>query len=97
MIFNLLRGERPLLFFTIVSALFAAVSVILGYGVVVEFLRTGLVPKFPTAILATGLAILSALSLSCAFILDTVTRARRSAAMLAYLSVPRWRADGRDA
>ncbi len=96
MIFNLLRGERPLLFFTIVSALFAVVSVTLGYGVVVEFLRTGLVPKFPTAILATGLAILSALSLSCAFILDTVTRARRSAAMLAYLSVPRWSADGRD-
>jgi len=96
MIFNLLRGERPLLFFTIVSVLFAVVSVTLGYGVVVEFLRTGLVPKFPTAILATGLAILSALSLSCAFILDTVTRARRSAAMLAYLSVPRWSADRRD-
>jgi glycosyltransferase involved in cell wall biosynthesis len=90
MIFNLLRGERPLLFFTMVSALFAAASVILGYGVVVEFLRTGLVPKFPTAILATGLAILAALSLSCAFILDTVTRSRRSAAMLAYLAVPRW-------
>jgi glycosyltransferase involved in cell wall biosynthesis len=97
MIFNLLRGERPLLFFTIVSALFAAASVILGYGVVVEFLRTGLVPKFPTAILATGLAILSALSLSCAFILDTVTRSRRSAAMLAYLAVPRWRAGSLDA
>jgi glycosyltransferase involved in cell wall biosynthesis len=90
MIFNLLRGERPLLFFTMVSALFAAASVILGYGVVVEFLRTGLVPKFPTAILATGLAILAALSLSCAFILDTVTRSRRSASMLAYLAVPRW-------
>jgi glycosyltransferase involved in cell wall biosynthesis len=90
MIFNLLRGERPLLFFTMVSVLFAAASVILGYGVVVEFLRTGLVPKFPTAILATGLAILAALSLSCAFILDTVTRSRRSASMLAYLAVPRW-------
>jgi glycosyltransferase involved in cell wall biosynthesis len=97
MIFNLVRGERPLLFFTIVSVLFALSSIILGYGVVVEFLRTGLVPKFPTAILATGLAILSALSLSCAFILDTVTRARRSAAMLAYLAVPRWGADSRDA
>ncbi len=97
MIFNLVRGERPLLFFTIVSVLFAAASIILGYAVVVEFLRTGLVPKFPTAILATGLAILSALSLSCAFILDTVTRARRSAAMLAYLAMPRWQAGSRDA
>jgi glycosyltransferase involved in cell wall biosynthesis len=96
MIFNLVRGERPLLFFTIVSIIFAAASVILGYRVVVEFLQTGLVPKFPTAILSTGLAILSALSLSCAFILDTVTRARRSAAMLAYLAVPRWR-NGPDA
>ena len=96
MIFNLVRGERPLLFFTIVSIMFASASVILGYRVVVEFLQTGLVPKFPTAILSTGLAILSALSLSCAFILDTVTRARRSAAMLVYLAVPRWR-NGPDA
>ncbi len=91
-IFNLLRGERPLLFFTLVSALLAFVSLVLAYPVILEFLRTGLVPRFPTAILATGLAILAALSLACAFTLDTVTRGRRAFATLAYLAVPRWSA-----
>jgi glycosyltransferase involved in cell wall biosynthesis len=88
MIFDLVRKERPLLFFTGTAILFALLSLILTYPVVTEFLRTGLVPRFPTAILATGLAILSALSLACGFVLDTVTRGWRSMAMLAYLSIP---------
>ncbi len=92
-IFNLMRGERPLLFFTIISFVLCAASLLLGYPVVVEFLRTGLVPRFPTAILATGLAILSALSLACGFTLDTVTRGRRLATKLAYLAIPRWSPD----
>ncbi|HVW87060.1 MAG TPA: hypothetical protein VHB50_20380, partial [Bryobacteraceae bacterium] len=93
-IFNLLRGERPLLFFTVLSAVLACASIVLAYPIILEFLRTGLVPRFPTAILATGLAILSALSLACAFTLDTVTRGRRAAAMLAYLAIPRWQIGG---
>jgi hypothetical protein len=88
MIFDLVRKERPLLFFTGTAILFALLSLILTYPVVTEFLRTGLVPRFPTAILATGLAILSALSLACGLVLDTVTRGWRSMAMLAYLSIP---------
>lgn len=90
MIFDLVRGERPLLFFSLTSFLFAIVSLSLGYPIVMQFLRTGLVPRFPTAILATGVAILSALSLASAFVLDTVTRSRRSAIKLSYLAIPRW-------
>jgi glycosyltransferase involved in cell wall biosynthesis len=89
-IFNLLRGERPLLFFTLVAAVLECISVVLAYPILVEYLRTGLVPRFPTAILSTGLSILSALSLACAFTLDTVTRGRKALTMLTYLSVPRW-------
>jgi len=91
-IFDLVREERPLMFFSGWSLLLAIVSVVLAYPIVVEFIETGLVPRFPTAILATGLGILSALSLVSGFILDTVTRGRRAAAMLAYLAIPRWSA-----
>jgi glycosyltransferase involved in cell wall biosynthesis len=90
MIFNLVREERPLFFFAWTSLLFAVISIVLAYPLITEYLRTGLVPRFPTAILATGLALLSALSLTCGFVLDTVTRGRRSVAMLAYLSIPAW-------
>ena len=88
MIFDLVREERPLFFFTWIALLFATVSAILAYPVVTGFRVLGPVPRFPTAILATGLAILSALSLTCGFVLDTVTRGRRSMAILAYLAIP---------
>jgi glycosyltransferase involved in cell wall biosynthesis len=90
MIFDLVRGERPLLFFSLTSLVLEIISLSLGYPIVMEFLHTGLVPRFPTAILATGVAILSALSLASGFVLDTVTRSRRSAIRLAYLAIPRW-------
>src|SRR5947207_2567766 len=86
--------ERPLLFFSIISAIFALTSLGLAYPVIVEFLKTGLVRRFPTAILATGMAILAALSLANAFILDTVTRGRRSDALLHALAIARWEGDG---
>ena len=65
-----------------------------GCPVVVEFVETGLVRRFPTAILATGMAILAALSLASAFILDTVTHGRRSDALLHALAIERWEGDG---
>jgi len=46
------------------------------------------VPRQPTAILATGLVLLSALSFVSGLILDTVTRGRREMRRLAYLAVP---------
>lgn len=93
-IFHLFREERPLLFFSLISALFALTSLGLAYPVIVEFLETGLVRRFPTAILATGMAILAALSLASAFILDTVTHGRRSDALLHALAIERWEDDG---
>jgi energy-converting hydrogenase Eha subunit A len=86
-IFKLTHTERPLLFFSTCSAVFATVSLALGVPIILEFLRTGLVPRFPTAILVTGLAILAALSLASGFVLDTVTQGRREMAKLAYLRI----------
>ena len=83
---RLFTAERPLAFYGVVALSMAMLSVLLGVPVVLEWLRTGLVPRFPTAILATGLMILAALSFFAGLILDTVTRGRRELRMLAYLN-----------
>jgi glycosyltransferase involved in cell wall biosynthesis len=84
----LLREERPLLFFRSVFLVFALASVLAGAPVVTEYVQTGLVPRLPTAVLATGLMVLAFLSLTCGLILDTVTRGRWEAKRMAYLSIP---------
>ena len=84
----LLKEERPLAFFSVVFAVLATVSVLLSVPVIIEFLETGLVPRFPTAILSTGLMVLAFLALACGFILDTVTRGRRELKRLSYLRIP---------
>ncbi|ODP36103.1 glycosyltransferase family 2 protein [Sphingomonas turrisvirgatae] len=87
-ILTLYRIEKPILFFGWIAALLAAVAVILSVPLAVTYAETGLVPRFPTAILATGLVILSALSLFAGLILDTVVRGRREMRRLAYLAQP---------
>jgi glycosyltransferase involved in cell wall biosynthesis len=84
----LFRFERPLLFFGGLGALLAAVAVGLAIPLVITYLQTGLVPRFPTAILATGLMLLAALNGFCGLILDTVVRGRREVRRLAYLALP---------
>ena len=86
MILNLYRAERPMAFFGLGGAVLIAVSLVLGIPIIVTFLQTGLVTRFPTAILATGLMILAFLSTACGFILETVTRGRREMKLLAYLA-----------
>ena len=77
-----------MLFFGIIAAAFALLSVILAIPLGVTYAETGLVPRFPTAILATGLMILAFLNLFAGLILDTVVRGRREVRRLAYLSFP---------
>ena len=70
-IFNLYRDYQPLKFFGIVALLLAAVSLILFVPVFTEFLKTGLVPRFPTLIVSTVMMLAAFLSLVCGLILDT--------------------------
>ncbi len=84
----LVKEERPLPFFGAIGGLLALLSVILAWPVVLTFMETGLVPRFPTAILATGLMLLASLSLTCGLVLDSVTRSRQEAKRLRYLSIP---------
>jgi len=92
-ILRLFREERPLTFFSIIGSVLIAAALALGYRVLAEFLATGLVPHFPSAILATGLVLSGLLSFVCGLVLDTVTRGRLESKFLAYLSVPAYDAD----
>ncbi len=84
----LVREERPLVFFATIALIFAAAATLMGAPVVSEYLQTGLVPRLPTAVLATGLMVIACLSLTCGLILDTVTRGRWEAKRMAYLAIP---------
>jgi glycosyltransferase involved in cell wall biosynthesis len=85
---KLFRTERPMQFFSIIAAFFFVLSVMISIPVFRTFFETGLVPRLPTAILATSLMLLSFLSLMSGLILDTVTRGRRELKRLTYLSYP---------
>ena len=85
---TLYRKERPVLFYGVISAVLMLVAVILAMPLFITYLETGLVPRFPTAILATGLVIVAVLSFFAGLILDTVTRGRREMRRLAYLAQP---------
>ena len=84
----LVKEERPLLFFSAVAALLAGFAVALGVPVLLEFMRTGLVPRLPTAVLATGLVLLASLAATCGMILDSGARGRKEMKRLAYLAIP---------
>jgi len=84
-IVGLYRSERPLTFFSAIGIALAAVSVILAIPIFVTFVEQGIVPRIPTAILATGLMLLAFLSIVAGLVLDTVTRGRREMKLIAFL------------
>ena len=86
-IFGLMASERPRLLFGIVAAVLAVISVVLAVPLLVTWLQTGLVPRFPTAILCVGTMLLAALVLGFGWLLHVVTRGRIEAKRLAYLAL----------
>ena len=87
-IVTLYRIERPLLFFGAIGGLLAFLALVLGIPLAITYYHTHLVPRLPTAIMATGLIILAALCFFAGLILDTVVRGRREVRRLAYLGHP---------
>jgi hypothetical protein len=83
---TLYRVERPVLFYGGLGALLLVAAIVLAVPLVITYLDTGLVPRFPTAILVTGMVIVAVLSFFAGLILDTVTRGRREVRRLAYLA-----------
>ena len=86
-IVTLYRVERPTLFYGSIGALLVVLAIVLAVPLVVTYVHTGLVPRFPTAILVTGMTIVAVLCFFTGLILDTVTRGRREVRRLAYLSL----------
>ncbi len=82
---RLFSTERPFTFYGGISLALAVVAVVLALPVIDTYLQTGLVPRFPTAILSTGLMLMSALSFFAGLILATVTKGRREMKALFYL------------
>lgn len=85
---TLYRVERPVLFYGGIAALLTLAAIVISIPLLITYLDTGLVPRFPTAILATGMVIVAVLSFFAGLILDTVTRGRREMRRLAYLAYP---------
>jgi glycosyltransferase involved in cell wall biosynthesis len=81
-------SERPFSFFGIVASSIAAVAIILSIPIILEYLRAGVVPRFPTAILSASMMVCALLSFACGLILDNVTRGRHEVKRLTYLAIP---------
>jgi glycosyltransferase involved in cell wall biosynthesis len=86
-ILYLIKEERPLQFFGFVFAALTLLSLAAAAPLFVEYAKTGLVPRLPTAVLAAATMLLAFLSLACGIILDTVTLGRREAKRMRYLQI----------
>lgn len=86
LIINLFRHERPLQFYGLIGLILAAISILLGIPVVIEFIQTGKVPRFPTAILASAIGIIAVVFFSIGLINDSIARARKEIKMLAFIA-----------
>lgn len=84
----LLKEVRPMFFFTTIASVPAVAAVLLAWPLLLTYLETGLVPRFPTAILSTGLMSVSFVFMVCGIILDSVTRGRRELKRMSYLNIP---------
>jgi hypothetical protein len=84
----LIKEERPLSFFSLIGLGLFLAAVAIFIPVFIEYLQTGLVRRFPTAILATALVLTAMLSIVCGLVLNTVTLGRREMKRLFYLQQP---------
>jgi glycosyltransferase involved in cell wall biosynthesis len=85
---NLMRNERPLLFFSLIGLVLFAIAIVLGVPILLRYLDLGDVPRIPTAILCTGLGVIAVLCVATGLILDLVAHVRREARRLVYLQHP---------
>jgi hypothetical protein len=83
----LLKETRPAFFFGMLASGLALLSVVLAIPLAETWLATGLVPRLPTAILCTGLILLSGLMMTCGLILDSLARSRVEQKRILYLAV----------
>lgn len=76
-VFRLFKEYKPYVFFSSISLIFLIISFIFGFGVVVEYFKTGLVPRFPTLIFSLFMLIISIFMFICGIILEVVVKKHR--------------------
>lgn len=82
-----LRLHRPLFVFGTFSVIGATISIVLAAPLLLEYLDTGLVPRFPTAILAASMMLAAILVFFVGVILDAQARYFSETKRLAYLGI----------
>jgi glycosyltransferase involved in cell wall biosynthesis len=87
-ILNLLRNERPLFFFFWIALVLFAVSGLLAIPLFTEFAATGKVPRLPTAVLCSAIAVIGVVSIATGLVLDLIAHVRREVKRLAYQQHP---------
>ncbi|MFZ3357297.1 MAG: glycosyltransferase [Xanthobacteraceae bacterium] len=86
-VLKIYRSERPLSLFGAFGVALIIMAIGLAIPLVITYVQEGIVPRLPTAVLSTGLVVVAFLSIACGLILDTVTRGRREAKLIAYLAL----------
>jgi glycosyltransferase involved in cell wall biosynthesis len=86
-ILKMFSQERPLMFFGAIGAALGLLALTLAIPIFITYAETGLVPRFPTAILVMGMGLSTLLCFLCGLVLDTVTRGRQEMKRLAYLQI----------
>jgi len=76
-VMSLFKDYKPLIMFSILGLVAFLLGMVVGIPVIVQYFNTGLVPRFPSAILAVALCLAGMLSFVCGVILDTVVKASR--------------------
>lgn len=84
----LFKEIRPARFFGVLAVTLFFISIALSIPLLLTYLETGLVPRFPTAILATGLSLLGGIFMVSGLILDSVARGRLEQKRMWYVTNP---------
>jgi len=88
MFLMLAKETRPAAFFGALAGVVAVAAVTLALPLLATYLDTGLVPRLPTAVLCTGMAIGAGLLATVGLVLDSLARARVEQKRILYLAVP---------
>ena len=84
---RLFKEVAPFRFFGGIALIGMLLSLLLGVPVIYEFTQTGLVPRFPTAILASAIMVLSGVFLLAGIIIESISQSRLEQKRLHYLAL----------
>ncbi|NNC48642.1 MAG: glycosyltransferase [Sphingomonas sp.] len=85
---RLFRVEKPREFYGTVALAIQVAAIVLAVPLFVTYLQTGQVPRFPTAILVTGMSIVAVLTFFAGLTIAAISRQRQEMRRLAYLAQP---------